>query len=978
MKRVLLLFAIFILLTSSGIAQVLCDFEITNQGWYNYGWGPAIASVQQVADPTGQSNGVLQVSFDASLDAVTGTGAIGFESGNPSATTAQILYYYVWLPADTPDQLHLNLFAQDNSHWAHKTKTYFAADIPKEVWYPIGFPLTETEVSSADFNVRDNNFGWCGIDIGDWSDNHADIGNWAGNILIDNISYVGVEPSVFGTFTTGVDNFIDNGWGTGINSLASVADPLDGTNNVLGVDLNGTAAGVIEVSSVNPQGFNMVCYWLYLPTGVPDGMEIKTWAQDNANWSHVENIYSSTDIPKDKWYPIYFDMEAAFADPAINFDHHANNIGKMGIIFGGYAGMVYVDNASFIGTKTGDQWVVCDFSSPLQVNGFSIPGWGGAMKSLEHNTMEGGVMQGNIDLSVGDATAGSKAVIQRDNVILNSTETGGKATAITFDFMPPADMPLGGQVGFVIFGTATNWAWTEFLYQLDDGANPTSLVRGQFNTLFIDVDSLTTAGTVDPMQTAQLLVQIYYPGDQFGTVGTWAGACYFDNLIVEGIPKPGGELTSPEVSGSVSTESLITGEVKYFRFDWIDTGGGTETYNIYMSRNPITDLQDDGVMLIAPSVPHGLQAYAWRPYTIDGSVQTYYFAITASDGVTETALSNACQTGPMEIQTSTSLKAQYVADFANTFVLDGLDNEFEPYKINQILPQGSSDPAWLPGSADLDFKVTMVIDENNLYISADVTDDDLRTDADMQAWQGDALEFFMGFYDTRWLKELHRKNFNRANGDWRIGFTARGETALDGGAATTVEGVQSTVYPKFSGDGYIIEAVLSLDVLAPDGTDFIVINNMTLPIQIDCSDWDPLAGDTERSMIIQAGNTPAPIDLDQHWLRPHCWGTLQVIGSPNDVKDETANLPTEFKLYNNYPNPFNPTTTIKYDIKEEVDVTIKIYDTIGREIATLVNTRQKPGFYQVDFNAGNLASGMYVYHINAGYFQKSMKMMLLK
>ncbi|MFN3872826.1 MAG: T9SS type A sorting domain-containing protein [Ignavibacterium sp.] len=85
-----------------------------------------------------------------------------------------------------------------------------------------------------------------------------------------------------------------------------------------------------------------------------------------------------------------------------------------------------------------------------------------------------------------------------------------------------------------------------------------------------------------------------------------------------------------------------------------------------------------------------------------------------------------------------------------------------------------------------------------------------------------------------------------------------------------------------------------------------------------------------------------------------------------------------FELAQNYPNPFNPSTNIKYSIAERSNVTIKVYDMLGSEVATLVNQVQDAGTHNVVFNAANLASGMYVYTITAGNFTATKKMMLLK
>ncbi|GIV45288.1 MAG: hypothetical protein KatS3mg036_0106 [Ignavibacterium sp.] len=98
-----------------------------------------------------------------------------------------------------------------------------------------------------------------------------------------------------------------------------------------------------------------------------------------------------------------------------------------------------------------------------------------------------------------------------------------------------------------------------------------------------------------------------------------------------------------------------------------------------------------------------------------------------------------------------------------------------------------------------------------------------------------------------------------------------------------------------------------------------------------------------------------------------------------DVEDEKQ-VPTEFSLEQNYPNPFNPSTKIKYVIPNGVRnlVTLKIYDILGNEVATLVNEEKPAGIYEVEFNASQLSSGIYFYKINAGSFSDTKKMILIK
>jgi hypothetical protein len=98
----------------------------------------------------------------------------------------------------------------------------------------------------------------------------------------------------------------------------------------------------------------------------------------------------------------------------------------------------------------------------------------------------------------------------------------------------------------------------------------------------------------------------------------------------------------------------------------------------------------------------------------------------------------------------------------------------------------------------------------------------------------------------------------------------------------------------------------------------------------------------------------------------------------NEIGVEVDFTPKEFVLYQNYPNPFNPNTVISYQIPVANIVTLKIYDILGNEIATLINEEKQPGVYEVEFNATNFPSGIYFYRLQAGPFVEAKKMILLK
>lgn len=85
-----------------------------------------------------------------------------------------------------------------------------------------------------------------------------------------------------------------------------------------------------------------------------------------------------------------------------------------------------------------------------------------------------------------------------------------------------------------------------------------------------------------------------------------------------------------------------------------------------------------------------------------------------------------------------------------------------------------------------------------------------------------------------------------------------------------------------------------------------------------------------------------------------------------------------YQLQQNFPNPFNPTTIIRYSIPNVELVQIKVYDVLGKEIKTLVNEFKKVGSYEVEFDGSNLSSGVYFYRIKAGDYSETRKLLLEK
>jgi hypothetical protein len=110
------------------------------------------------------------------------------------------------------------------------------------------------------------------------------------------------------------------------------------------------------------------------------------------------------------------------------------------------------------------------------------------------------------------------------------------------------------------------------------------------------------------------------------------------------------------------------------------------------------------------------------------------------------------------------------------------------------------------------------------------------------------------------------------------------------------------------------------------------------------------------------------------------WSTIHefTTSCPVGINQSSSQIPDKFALYQNYPNPFNPSTKIKFDIPDGDFTTVAVYDVLGKEISILVRLELSAGSYEVTFDGGNLASGIYFYRMISGNFADTKKMILIK
>lgn len=175
---------------------------------------------------------------------------------------------------------------------------------------------------------------------------------------------------------------------------------------------------------------------------------------------------------------------------------------------------------------------------------------------------------------------------------------------------------------------------------------------------------------------------------------------------------------------------------------------------------------------------------------------------------------------------------------------------------------------------------------------------------------------------------------------------------------------------KFSSYGSAKSYNIELNFVSENGLDRFIASDILLDANTSHTiipEWTDLTN-SQLFVLVDNGNDGTIDD------------TLFLVNQITGIGDEQGSLlsPYNYNLEQNYPNPFNPVTKIKYSIAQNNLVSIKIYDILGREVETLVNEEKHAGFYEVEFNASEISSGIYFYKLTSGSFSKTKKMILLK
>jgi len=160
------------------------------------------------------------------------------------------------------------------------------------------------------------------------------------------------------------------------------------------------------------------------------------------------------------------------------------------------------------------------------------------------------------------------------------------------------------------------------------------------------------------------------------------------------------------------------------------------------------------------------------------------------------------------------------------------------------------------------------------------------------------------------------------------------------------------------------------------GTSNPAFFTMPIDIKLSAPPWDTtvvlMNTFSGQEFTFTVSNDPETVALD-----PESWIVRNATMIPVSVA-ENPETPAEFKLYQNYPNPFNPTTDIRFEMGDVGFVTLRVYDLLGREVATLVNEKLSPGIYTRQWDATAFPSGVYYYRLSTGNDVQTRKLVLLR
>jgi hypothetical protein len=517
----------------------------------------------------------------------------------------------------------------------------------------------------------------------------------------------------------------------------------------------------------------------------------------------------------------------------------------------------------------------------------------------------------------------------------------------------------GGKSG-VVFDLIADGAWHSYSIALKNFVY-------QDNTGHMDSSKVNVLGFM--AQKSGKPGRVIYVSD------IWTGNPVFD------VVPPAAPTAVSGISGAFS--NIVT---------WTDVPNEPAAkYNVYFSEKTFSDPKDSTVEQLRPynlAPLTGAATHVLRAPATDQNI-SYYYGVNAADG--------ASNISPLALSAKVTTMAKGVPVINNgapaSFANDGALTEWTAAGIKPVII--SKTPATGEGhvvtggvvdnDADLTVKSYLAVDATNLYVAFDVTDDIVVTDSLLDlagSYGNDCPDLFIGLYD--WRGKAHSGFKSGTTPDFHLRFS-KFALILDNpgnGKKLMFPGASYVWKKKTLTPGYTIEAKIPFKTLADStgSTQFVPKLGMRIPMDFSVNDNDGKTINLAEPWNARDGILCySPYNDDNSWQDMWRWSHTWVgpQWNPSSVRQD-AMTATKFELSQNFPNPFNPSTSIRYSVPVSGMVSLKIYDVLGREVMSVVNQHQSEGSYTVSLDASTLSSGMYVYQLQSGALTVSKKMMLLK
>ena len=410
---------------------------------------------------------------------------------------------------------------------------------------------------------------------------------------------------------------------------------------------------------------------------------------------------------------------------------------------------------------------------------------------------------------------------------------------------------------------------------------------------------------------------------------------------------------------------------------WDDNAGEEgEKYNVYASTEPITDsLSLSTADVVAVNVLEGAQAathYLHNP--LEDLDVTYYYAVACKDGSNNVG-------GPGSSEGSITNTAKGVPTISLTppasFAADGdlqewYDSGIMPFELGATANSygaGHVGTGTVDGDADLHGTFYTAVDDDYFYLAAEIIDDVVNTEGSGGWWTADVVQLCLGLYDQRGPKHVGRQR--GAEPDYKMYFTPAGANSDDGAGVLATHGDGNYFHEVFNPD-YVFEFRISLDdILIEDDVRLTPSNGMRTP-------FEPMVYDNDGGDPAFEGQlTLSPTNNDNAHTTCEVWSNTW-IGDQSTVDIDKEVIANQFALFPNYPNPFNPVTTIGFSLPNTQQVSLSVYNLIGQEVVSLVNKELPAGYHTINWYAGSMASGVYLSRLTSGGKTITQKMLLLK